>query len=50
VGSETISYCDGGTWAYYDCDDLCIDSGYDYSSSCSYSSDSGDDTCWCGNY
>jgi hypothetical protein len=45
---DYLQMCDDGcTWTSYDCNDLCITGGYDYTTGCSYSSDTGDDTCWC---
>jgi len=44
----SISSCDDGCyWSVYDCDDVCVDAGWDHSSGCGWDSSSGEDTCFC---
>jgi hypothetical protein len=48
-GSDSIASCDDGcSWTFYDCDDLCVDAGYDGSTGCGTDSSAGEDTCFCG--
>lgn len=45
---NTILYCsDGCHWYGDDCDEVCLDSGYDHSVGCDYDSGSGVDACFC---
>jgi hypothetical protein len=37
-------------WETYNCDQLCVDNGWDFSTSCGYSSNYGDDICFCDYY
>lgn len=45
--SGNLDHCVDGQWESHDCDFLCIDAGWDYSTSCGYSSPKGHDTCFC---
>jgi hypothetical protein len=49
--ADSIASCDDGCWwSVYDCDELCTDSGWDYSTGCAYDWEAGEDTCFCESY
>jgi len=48
---DSIASCDDDCyWYVYDCDALCMDAGYDYTTGCAYDWDAGEDTCFCESY
>lgn len=47
TGSQRISYCANGSWQQYDCNQLCIESGFSTALACTFFPDPGDDSCAC---
>jgi hypothetical protein len=46
-GSD-LDYCrDGCSWSQLDCDELCQEAGYDYSTSCGWDDETDENVCWC---
>ncbi len=49
-GSD-VQVCQGDQlWTTFDCDQVCQDAGWDYSASCGYSQQYGDELCFCDYY
>jgi len=47
----SIGSCDDGCWwAVYDCEELCMGSGWDYTTGCAYDVGAGEDACFCESY
>jgi len=43
-----LCYCDGGYWSPYDCNEECVNAGYDGAEDCRYDAEAGYDLCMCG--
>ncbi len=46
-GTAAIYYCEGGFWKRSLCADACVDLGYTAAVGCGYSSNAGQDQCFC---
>jgi hypothetical protein len=44
---NTIELCEANIWVSYNCNTLCIDAGFDYTTGCAFDTENNDEVCYC---